>query len=123
MPPPGTDKVWRQRAPFHLQVKVISVTIPSRTPGDCVVQAKALRVFRASVFAIRSGSILSFSLACKREKEPGYIGGYPPYSVRELLEAKFMEVFLNQARDGELSTGTATSSVIEGPTEQPVIPP
>src|SRR5262245_11452169 len=46
MMPPWVYQQARDKAMFHVQVKVVNVTGPTQTPGECSVTGEVVRIFR-----------------------------------------------------------------------------
>ena len=46
--PPWVYQQARDTAAFHVQVKVLHVTGPARTPGECATTGEVVRVFRTT---------------------------------------------------------------------------
>jgi hypothetical protein len=119
--PPWVYQQARDTAMFHIQVKVVHVTGPTRTPGECSVTGEVVQIFRSTPGTLQQGATLNFTVSCSKHGEPVIIGGTMWTDYDSLMQAKYLEVFLNSAEHG-YEVALWQSSIIEAPTEQPTFP-
>jgi hypothetical protein len=120
--PPWVYQEARDKAMFHVQVKVLNVTGPARTPGECLVTGEVVRIFRNTPDTLRQGAALDFTVSCSKPGDPMIVGGTLWKDYDSLLKAKYLEVFLNSTEHG-YEVALWQSRIITGPTEQPTFPP
>ena len=116
--PPKFYQQAREQATHHVQVKVIGVAPPLKTPGECGVTGDVIRIFRDRPATLKPGTRLAFTVSCARRGDPPIVGGTLWTDYDELINAKYLEVFLNQ-NDGRYEVALWQSRIIEGPTPEP----
>jgi hypothetical protein len=119
--PPWVYQQARDGAMFHVQVKIVKVTGPARTPGECAVTGEVVRIFRNTPGTLRPGATLDFTVSCSKHGDPVIIGGTSWTDYDSLMQAKYLEVFLNSTERG-YEVALWQSRIIEAPTEQPTFP-
>ena len=97
---------------------MIRVAPPLKTPGDCGVTGDVVRIFRDRRATLKMGTRLAFTVSCARRGDPPIVGGTIWKDYDRLMNAKYLEVFLNQA-DGRYEVALWQSRIIEGPTAEP----
>lgn len=108
----------RDTAMHYVQVKVLSVKAPAKTPGDCSVTGEVVRIFRDKSATLKIGTRLEFMVSCARRSDPPLIGGTLWTDYDQLMNAKYLEVFLNK-NDGRYEVALWQSRIIEAPTDEP----
>jgi hypothetical protein len=119
--PPWVYQQARDAAMFHAQVKIVKVTGPAQTPGECSVTGEVVRIFRNTPGTLRQGATLDFTVSCSKHGDPVIIGGTIWTDYDSLMQAKYLEVFLNSTERG-YEVALWQSRIIEAPTEQPTFP-
>ena len=119
--PPWVYQEARDTAMFHIQVKVLKVAGPSQTPGNCSVTGEVVRIFRDTPGTLKSGTPLTFSVSCSKPGDPVTIGGTLWTDYDRLMQAEYLEVFLNGTERG-YEVALWQSMLITTPTEQPSFP-
>jgi hypothetical protein len=120
--PPWVYQKARDTAMFHAQVKVLHVTGPARTPGECVVTGEVVRIFRNTPGTLRPKAALHFTVSCSKPGDPMIVGGTLWKDYNRLMKAKYLEVFLN-SEGGNYEVALWQSRIIAAPTERPTFPP
>jgi hypothetical protein len=119
--PPWVYKDARDKAMFHVQVRVLQVTPPRPTPGTCEVVAEVVRIFRNRAGGLNVGDRIGFGISCLRAGDPIVPGGTLWTDARRLGQARFLEVFLN--REGaQYDVPLWQSRIIERETDRPTWP-
>lgn len=118
MMPPGVYEEARETAMFHVQVKILNMTGPARTPGPCVVTGEVVRIFRDKPGTLKPGVTIEFAVDCSKPGDPVVIGGTLWTDYDRLRQAKYLEVFLNSTERG-YEVALWQSRMIEAPTSQP----
>lgn len=119
MLPPHVYQEARNNARFHAQVEIRSVPENAPTPCSVRVEARVVRVFRGGR-SLRAGDPVTFSVDVMRAGDPLPAGGTLWMEYSRLLDAKYLEVFL----DGEPPHCAAPRwqyQRIEAPTDNPVL--
>lgn len=119
--PPQVYQEARDTAMFHVQVKIVNVTGPATTPGACTVSGKVVRLFRNKPGTLKQGDTLNFTVSCTRPGDPVVVGGTLWTDFHSLMQAKYLEVFLNRTKRG-YEVALWQSYIIEAPTLQPAVP-
>ncbi|HKA55716.1 MAG TPA: hypothetical protein VKJ47_18845 [Candidatus Binatia bacterium] len=116
--PPWVYQEARDKAMFHVQVKVLKVAGPAQTPGPCAVTGEVVRIFRDQPGTLKPGAVLDFAVDCSKPGDPVVMGGTLWTNYESLLKARYLEVFLNSTERG-YEVASWQSRIIEAPTEQP----
>lgn len=109
----------RLKAEFHVQFSVEQVTLPSVTPGLCVVSGKVEKVFRGPV---KPGQALELDVSCKKAEDQPKPGTTIWLDTETLLPAKHMEGYLNRGPYG-YAVALWQLKVIPAPTDTPTLKP
>jgi len=120
--PPWVYQRAREEATYHIQVRILRMAGPDKTPGECSVVAEVVRIFRDKSAALTTGTTLDFTVSCSKAGDRVPIGGTLWTDHDRLMQAKFLEVFLN-SDGGRYQVALWQSRIIEVPTEQPTFPP
>jgi hypothetical protein len=120
--PPWVYQEARDTAMFHVQVKILKVTGPPQTPGECLVTGEVIRIFRDTPGTLHSGTPLTFSVSCSKRGDQVVVGGTFWTDYDRLRQAKHLEVFLNKTDTG-YEVALWQSHIIEAPTTRPTFPP
>jgi hypothetical protein len=119
--PPWIYKEARDKAMFHVQVRVLRVTPPRPTPGTCEVAGTVVRIFRDRAGGVHVGDRIDFGVSCVRAGDPTAPGATLWTDVTRLRRARFLEVFLN--REGtRYEVALWQSRIIEHETARPTWP-
>jgi hypothetical protein len=110
----------RNDAMFHVQVRVLSVNGPAKTPGDCAITGEIARIFRDKPGKLRQGMRVAFTISCRKPADAVIIGGTLWTDYDNLLNAQYLEVFLNSNERG-YEVALWQSQIIEKATEQPLM--
>jgi hypothetical protein len=112
----------RHTARFHVQVEILAVAGPDRTPGDAAVTARVVRVFRGDLAV---GDEIRYAEAVIRAEdwEPPNIervpiGGTIWKEYDAVHRAKYAEAFLN-GTPPVLEVALWQSWLIDAPTDAP----
>lgn len=122
MMPPWVYEKARNEAPYHIQVAVEGVKVPSKTPGDCEVSGKIVSIFRDTPGNLADDEEITFPVACIRAGDEALIGGTIWTDVKELLDARYIEVYLVDEEDG-FNTALWQSQIIDEPSSTPQFRP
>jgi len=109
----------RLKAEFHVQFSVERVTLPSVTPGFCVVSGKVEKVFRGP---IKPGQALELDVSCKKPEDQPKPGTTIWFDSDELMAAKYIEGFLNRGPYG-YAVAIWQLQAIPAPTDTPTMKP
>ena len=120
--PPYVYEQARDQATYHLQIKVMGVTPPAKTPGECETSGEVVRIFRDRSRTLRLGTRLAFAVSCSRRGDPPIVGGVLWTDYDALMRARYLEAFLNH-ENGRYQVALSQSRIIEAPTDKPVIGP
>ena len=139
MLPPDFYVEARQRAGYHLQIRVTGVRIleapstpffspffllfpPIGIPGRCKIRGEAAVIFRAP---LARGAPVSFAVDCHWYDGPplGLIPGYRSRPVEALKAAKFIEAYLDGAEGGTYRPAEGQFQTIGQATLVPRCPP
>lgn len=115
MMPPEEYRKARDGAQFHLQLSVAKVTPPARFPGQCIVEGKAVTVFRG---ALARGASMRLEVSCKRDGDRAPPGGEFWVRWEELERARFLEAYVNREGEG-YAIATWQSAIIGAPSAKP----
>lgn len=115
--PPEFYEQARNEATYHLQISLEKITVPEETPGKCIAFGKVERIFRANQDKIQLLDHIEIPIDCKRKKDEFPVGAVLWEDVSELLNAKFMELFLDQ----DFHVKLYQSYIIQKLSDQPVI--
>jgi len=110
----------RNQAAYHIQVRVMSVNGPAKTPGECAITSEVVRIFRDMTGTLRQATRLAFTVSCRKADDETMVGGTLWQDYDSLLRAEYLEVFLNKS-DGGYAVAMWQSQIIEKPTNQPVM--
>lgn len=116
------DRAYRDarlKSEFHIQIAIERVTVPSPTPGLCVVFGSIETVFRGPV---TKGTHIELDVECKRKADVVKPGAAIWLDVDQLLEAKHMEAFVNRGPYG-FAHALWQHAIIAAPTDKPTIAP
>src|SRR5262245_5403914 len=116
--PPWVYQEARDKAMFHVQVKVLKVAGPAQTPGPCAVTGEVVRIFRDQPGTLKPGAVLDFAVYSSRPVDPLIIGGTLWTNYISRLKARSFEVFLTSSGHGS-RLAWWQSRIIEAPPEQP----
>lgn len=119
--PPWVYEEARDKAMFHVQVKILKVTAPAQTPGECAVEGEVVQIFRDTPGTLKQGTVLTFTVSCSKPGDPVIVGGTLWTNLDSLMQAKYLEAFLNGSEHG-YGVALWQSFIIAAPTAQPVIP-
>jgi hypothetical protein len=118
--PPWVYEKARNEAMFHVQVRVLSVNGPAKTPGDCAITGEVVRIFRDKPGKLKQGMRVAFTISCRKPDDEAIVGGTLWADYDSLLNAQYLEAFLNSDERG-YGVALWQSRVIERPTEQALI--
>jgi tetratricopeptide (TPR) repeat protein len=118
--PPQVYENARAEATYHVQVKIATVSPPSRTPGDCETTGEVVRIFRDKSGTLRLGTRVDFTVSCMRRGDPPIIGGTLWTDYDALMRARYLEAFLNPGA-GRYHVAAWQSRIIEAVTDKPTI--
>lgn len=121
MMPPWVYEEARAEAPYHLQVAIEGVKVPAKTPGNCEVGGKVVRIFRDSAGKLSEDEHITFPIACIRSDAEVFPGPTIWTDVKDLVDASFIEVYLVDGEDG-LDTAKWQSLIIKAPSPEPQLP-
>lgn len=110
----------RNQAAYHVQVRVLSVNGPAKTPGECAITSEVVRIFRDMPGNLKQATRLAFTVGCRREQDETLVGGVLWQDYDSLLRAEYLEVFLNKTTAG-YEVAMWQSQIIEKPTTRPVM--
>ena len=110
----------RKEAPYHVQVRVMSVNGPARTPGECAITSEVVRIFRDIPGRLKQATRLAFTISCRRVGDEATPGPTLWKDYESLLRAEYLEVFLNK-NNGGYAVVMWQSQIIEKPTDLPVM--
>jgi len=120
--PSSSYQAARKNAAYHVQVRIVSVSIPDKTPGECMVQGTTERIFRDNAKNLKPNQSVSFQVSCLKEGDPmSPPGGTLWTRVERLQAAKYMEVYLDRAKGGHFHIPLWQSQIIEGISAQPAL--
>lgn len=118
--PPWVYEKARNEALYHVQVRILSVNGPAKTPGDCAITSEVVRIFRDRSAMLKQGTRLAFTVSCSKPTDQIMVGGTLWTDYDRLLQAQFLEVFLN--REGQRhAVALWQSQIIDSPTTEPVM--
>jgi hypothetical protein len=118
--PPWVYEKARNEAMVHVQVRVLSVNGPAKTPGECAITSEVVRIFRDKPATLRQGARLAFTISCRRPGDQVVVGGTLWTDYDSLLRAQYLEVFLNR-EEQRYRVALWQSQIIEVPTTEPVM--
>lgn len=110
----------RQEAAFHVQVRVLSVNGPAKTPGECAITSEVVRIFRDRSGMLKQATRLAFTVSCRKSGDEVMVGDALWQDYDRLLRADYIEVFLNKINDG-YAVAMWQAQIIDKPTNQPVM--
>jgi len=110
----------RSEAAYHVQVRVMSVNGPAKTPGECAITSEVVRIFRDITGTLKQATRLAFTISCRRADDETIVGGTLWQDYDSLLRAEYLEVFLNK-NNGGYAVAMWQSQIIEKPTTQPIM--
>ena len=110
----------RNQAAYHVQVRVLSVNGPAKTPGECAITSEVVRIFRDLPGNLKQAARLAFTISCRKAGDERIVGGTLWQDYDSLLHAEYLEVFLNKANGG-YAVAMWQAQVIGKPTNQPVM--
>jgi hypothetical protein len=95
MLPPHEYEKARRNARFHLQVVIEEVPSHVKTPCEqLLITGKVVRIFRGR-HNLRQGDFVKFNIAVQGEPYVAMCSGIFWLNYSNLLQAKYMEVYLN----------------------------
>ena len=115
--PPHVAKKLQDAADYHIQVELAAVTIPVKSPGNCIIEGNIIQIFRDRKGRLAKSDKLGFPIPCLRIKDPIDRGGLLRLYVENLIEARYIEVYLND-QNGKLIPATSQYRVIESGSEK-----
>ena len=118
--PPWVYEKARNEAPYHIQVRVLSVNGPARTPGECAITSEVVRIFRDQPGKLKQGLRVAFTVSCQKPEDRPIVGGTLWTDYESLLNAQYLEVFLNGNERG-YEVALWQSKIIEKPTDEPLM--
>jgi hypothetical protein len=118
--PPSVYEQARTDAMFHVQVRILSVNGPANTPGNCAVTGEIVRIFRDKPGKLKQGKRVAFTISCRKPADLAVIGGTLWTDYDSLLNAQYLEVFLNSNESG-YEVALWQAQIIEKATEQPIM--
>lgn len=121
MMPPGVYQKARETAPLHVQVEIITVAVPSPTPGGCKVVGKVMRIFRDTAGTMSTGRLIDFPVECRRANEVTTVGGAIYQDADALSAARYMEVYL-EGEEKAFTVPLDQSRIIDAPSDTPQFP-
>ena len=110
----------RKEAPYHVQVRILSVNGPLKTPGECAITSEVVRIFRDVSGRLKQATRLAFTISCRKPADELNVGGALWQDYDSLLSAEFLEVFLTKTNGG-YAVVMWQSQIIDKPTNQPVM--
>lgn len=110
----------RREASYHVQVRILAVNGPVKTPGECAITSEVVRIFRDISGRLKQATRLAFTISCRRSGDETIVGGTLWQDYDSLLRAEYLEVFLNKGNGG-YAVAMSQSKIIEKPTDQPVM--
>lgn len=119
--PPDAYREARRTAAHHLQVRVDSVSLPARTPGQCRVEGTVVQIFRDRPAALKPDQRVSFGIACSRPGDEVPDGPVLWTRVTTVQNAKYFEIFANPAPDSTLRVARSQSSALQASTPTPTM--
>lgn len=118
--PPWVYERAREEAMYHVQVRILSVNGPARTPGECAITSEVVRIFRDKSAMLRQGTRLAFTVSCRKPGDQVVVGGTLWTDYDSLLRAQYLEVFLNR-EEQRYEVALWQSRIIDAPTTDPVM--
>ena len=110
----------RNQAAYHVQVRLLSVNGPAKTPGECALTSEIVRIFRDAPGNLKQWMRLAFTVSCRKPGDQMTVGGTLWQDYDNLLRAEFLEVFLNKT-NGTFAVAMWQSQIVDKPTSQPVM--
>ncbi len=111
----------RADAPYHVQVAVTHVALPSTTPGSCGIEGKIVQIFRNASGKLKTGADIAFPIACTRPGDQVLLGGTMWTDADALSQARYIEAYLVDAGDG-FDVALWQSRIIAAPSPAPQFP-
>jgi hypothetical protein len=111
----------RADAPYHVQIAVTHVAVPSTTPGNCTIEGKVVQIFRNASGKLAPGASIGFGIACMRPGDKVLIGGTMWTEVDALSKARYVEAYLVDAGAG-FDVALWQSRIIDAPSSTPQFP-
>lgn len=121
MMPPWVYEEARAEAPYHVQIAIEAVKAPAKTPGNCEVSGKVVRIFRDTAGTLSDDQHVTFPIACIRSDSEVYPGPAIWTSIKDLVDASYIEVYLVDGDNG-LEPAKWQSRIIEEPSSEPKLP-
>ena len=118
--PPWVYEKARNEALYHIQVRVLSVNGPAKTPGECAVTSEVVRIFRDKPGKLKQAVKVAFTISCQKPGDGPIVGGTLWTDYESLLNAQYLEVFLNGNGRG-YEVALWQSKIIEKPTDEPLM--
>src|SRR6266571_2966890 len=124
MVPPEDMEAARRRAAMHLQVEVVEVFVPAKTPCYCEVQATIRRIFDDRLGLLEVGQTVALDIACVRSGDVVTSSRSLWTRVEDLKVARFLEVYLDLNADSHhpripTLNYALSGTAIENPTLDP----
>ena len=110
----------RSQASYHIQVRILSVNGPAKTPGECAITGEVVRIFRDTPGSLKQGMRLAFTVSCRKAGDQMIVGGTLWQDYDDLLRAEYLEVFLNKT-NGTYAIAMWQTQIIDKPTNQPAM--
>jgi hypothetical protein len=97
--PPEAYEEARTSAQYHALIRVTSVVVPAKTPGECAVSGTVDELLRKANDDLAAGATLTLDVACRHTSDEIPDGGTLWTNIGALKRATVIEAFLN--RDGD----------------------
>ena len=118
--PPDVYRQAEKNAAFHVQVKVLKVVVPKKTPGECMVTGEVVTIFRDLPKKLKVGRRIAFAVSCRARGDEIPAGGTLWTGRDELLKARYIEAALNSDKAGKkFQVALWNSSIIKAPSRTP----
>jgi hypothetical protein len=118
--PPWVYEKARNEAMYHVQVRILTVNGPAKTPGECAITGELVRIFRDKSGKLKQGTRVAFTVSCRKSADPAIASGTLWQDYDAMLDAQYIEVFLNSNGRG-YEVALWQSSIIEKPSDQPTM--
>lgn len=111
----------RADAPYHVQIAVTHVGLPSATPGNCTVEGTVVQIFKNATGKLKADASIDFPVACMRPGDKVLLGGTMWTDADALSKARYVEAYLVDAGDG-FDVALWQSRIIVAPSPTPQFP-
>ena len=98
--PPQVYEEARDSAQYHALIRVTTVMVPSRTPGECTIRGTVTELLRKTNDALKVGETLALDIACRHPNDEIPDGGTLWTKIGALKRATVIEAYLNREGDG-----------------------